>query len=139
MAEISFINWGQCDVCGHWTHLKLCSQVKILCSFLQIIQISFAAYNNFIKKNVNRYGAKLTHYLTCKFICSIFVFLVYSNFILYITYFVSGCFKLYKYIKVIKMYYLTSRQTDMVNMNLSFTLVFHNIAFSFPYKKYFNL
>lgn len=30
MAGISFVNWGQCDICGHWTHLKFCSQVKVL-------------------------------------------------------------------------------------------------------------
>lgn len=27
---IGFVNWGQCDICGHWTHLKFCSQMKVL-------------------------------------------------------------------------------------------------------------
>ncbi|XP_052809180.1 jerky protein homolog-like [Mya arenaria] len=27
---IELVNWGECDKCGHWTHLKYCSQVKVI-------------------------------------------------------------------------------------------------------------
>ncbi|WAR29262.1 LOW QUALITY PROTEIN: hypothetical protein MAR_002830 [Mya arenaria] len=27
---IELVNWGECDKCGHWTHLKYCSQVKVV-------------------------------------------------------------------------------------------------------------
>lgn len=29
MAGISFVDWDQSDDCGHWTHLKFYSQVKV--------------------------------------------------------------------------------------------------------------
>lgn len=27
---IKFLNWGKCDLCDHWTHLKYCSTVKAI-------------------------------------------------------------------------------------------------------------
>lgn len=27
---LNFVSWGQCDFCGHWTHLKYCSNVSVL-------------------------------------------------------------------------------------------------------------
>lgn len=27
---IEFLNWGKCDFCEHWTHLKYCSPVKAI-------------------------------------------------------------------------------------------------------------
>ena len=27
---VVFVTWGKCDFCTHWTHLKYCSQVRVL-------------------------------------------------------------------------------------------------------------
>lgn len=27
---ISFVTWGKCDFCSHWTHLKTCTEVRVL-------------------------------------------------------------------------------------------------------------
>ena len=29
-AYVSFVNWGKCDFCSHWTHLKSCSEVSVV-------------------------------------------------------------------------------------------------------------
>ena len=26
----SLVSWGRCDFCSHWTHLKTCSEVRVL-------------------------------------------------------------------------------------------------------------
>jgi len=30
LYTIELVNWGQCDRCNHWIHLKYCSKVKVL-------------------------------------------------------------------------------------------------------------
>ena len=27
---VSFVSWGKCDFCPHWTHLKSCTEVRVL-------------------------------------------------------------------------------------------------------------
>ena len=27
---VSFVSWGKCDFCPHWTHLKSCSEVRVV-------------------------------------------------------------------------------------------------------------
>ena len=29
-AYISFVNWAKCDFCPHWTHLKTCTEVRVI-------------------------------------------------------------------------------------------------------------
>lgn len=28
--DIVIVKWGQCDNCGHWTHLRFCSNIRVL-------------------------------------------------------------------------------------------------------------
>ena len=28
--EVYFVNWGECESCGHWTHLKFCCTTRVL-------------------------------------------------------------------------------------------------------------
>ena len=27
---VAFVKWGECSICGHWTHLAYCTEVTIL-------------------------------------------------------------------------------------------------------------
>ena len=30
IISLTFVKWAKCDDCGHWTHLKYCTPVKVI-------------------------------------------------------------------------------------------------------------